>query len=220
MIGDAQLTWESMAITPDQYFDFLERFIDCVLDRQIAFSESNLAEYLQYLMRRRRDYRCLRSNCGAGRSFFIVDARGDVYPCAHSAGIPAWRLGKITEAAGDLVGLGGKSTIVQQFPLRLVDQIEDARHCPWRHFCEGGCAVNAYQRLGTIQAPDTLCAVYERLYPRLLERLATNPSRFQTLLDATFGPGRASVVGFSLLGQTATAGPTRGAAPQAFVHPR
>ncbi len=220
MIGDAQRTWNKMAITPDQYFAFLDGFIDCVLDRGIAFSESNLAEYIQYLMRRRRDYRCTRSNCGAGRSFFLIDARGDVYPCAHSAGIPTWRLGTIDEAGGDLVALGETNAVVQRFPLRLVDQIEDARGCPWRHFCEGGCAVNAYQHFGTIQAPDTLCAFYERMYPRLLERLATDPGRFQDLLEATFGPGRASVVDFSLGGSTAPAQPAGGAPPAALAHPR
>jgi len=197
-IGDAQMTWDTLSITPDQYFDFIDSFVACLMQGRMSFSESNLAEYLKYLTRRRRDYRCMRSNCGAGQSFFVVDAAGDVYPCAHSAGIHAWRLGTITDAAGDLVSLGTRSEIVQHFPQRLVDQMEETRSCPWRHFCEGGCAVNAQQRFGTIHAPDTLCAFYERLYPRLLERLAAEPHRFQTLLDVTLGQGRASVVEFSL----------------------
>jgi len=204
MIGDARLTWNDMAITGDQYFDFLDAFTERVIEKRVPLNESNLAEYLRYLVRRIHDYRCMRSNCGAGRSFFIVDASGDVYPCAHSAGIPSWRLGKVSDAAGDLVGMGAKNRFVQQFSLRLVEQIEDARRCPWRHFCEGGCAVNAYQRFGTIQAPDTLCSFYERFYPRLLERLAGEPERFQTLLDLVLGPERASVVDFALRGQDVT----------------
>ena len=213
MIGDAQLAWDAMAITPDEYFEFLDTFVDCIVERRIALSESNLREYLQYLFRRIHDYRCMRSNCGAGRSFFLVDASGDVFPCAHSAGIPSWRLGTIGEAAGDFIGLGARNDVVQQFPLRLVEQIEATRSCPWRHFCEGGCAVNAYQQFGTIQAPDTLCAFYERFYPRLFERLATDPAKFQTLLDLTFGPAHASVVEFALA-EPSGSQPSLGAARQ------
>jgi radical SAM protein with 4Fe4S-binding SPASM domain len=198
MIGDAQSTWDRMGITSEEYFDFLETFIDYVVEMKAPLGEANLREYLQHLIRRVHNYRCMRSNCGAGRSFFVIDAKGDVYPCAHSAGIPSWRLGAIREAAGDLPTLGARNVVVQQFPLRLVERIAEARCCPWRHFCEGGCAVNAYQRFGTIQAPDTLCTFYERFYPRLLERLAGEPARFQTLLDLTLGPGQASVVDIAL----------------------
>ena len=198
MIGDAEATWDRTGITPEDYFDFLERFINYSVESKAPLSESNLREYLQHLIRRVHNYRCMRSNCGAGRSFFLIDAKGDVYPCAHSAGIPSWRLGAIGEAAGDLPALGASNVVVQQFPVRLVERIAETRRCPWRHFCEGGCAVNAYQRFGTIHAPDTLCAFYERFYPRLLERLVREPARFQTLLDVTLGPGQASVVDIAL----------------------
>ncbi|MFL6161489.1 MAG: radical SAM protein [Jatrophihabitantaceae bacterium] len=198
MIGDAQASWDAAGITSDQYFDFLEAFIDYSVEQGVRLTESNLGEYLQHLFRRVHDYRCMRSNCGAGRSFFLIDAAGEVYPCAHSAGLPSWRLGAIDQAEGDLRGLGTSNAIVQQFPLRLVEKIDDAKHCPWRHFCEGGCAVNAYQGFGTIQSRDTLCSFYERLYPRLLERLASEPSRFQALLNLTFGPGRIEVVDVAL----------------------
>lgn len=204
MIGDAQRAWDSLAITGDQYFDFLDAFVERLIERRLLFSEGNLAEYLRYLVYRTHNYRCMRSTCGAGVSFFLVDASGDVYPCAHSAGLRAWRLGTITEGSKDLVVLGAHNDIVRQFPMRLVERIAEARHCPWRHFCEGGCAVNAYQRFGTIQAPDTLCAFYERFYPRLLERLAASPQGFQTLLDVTLGDGRAAVVEFSLAGEPTT----------------
>jgi uncharacterized protein len=220
MIGDAQLTWNAMAIRPDEYFNFLDGFVDCVIEKQIALSEGNLRQYLQYLIRRIHDYRCMRSNCGAGRSFFLVDASGDVYPCAHSAGIPAWRLGKLDEAEGDLVGLGAKNPVMHQFPLRLVEQIAEARACPWRHFCEGGCAVNAYQQFGTIHAPDTLCAFYERFYPRLVERLAADPAKFQTLLDITFGADQASIVEFELAAPSATESRVYEMAAPARLHPR
>ena len=194
MIGDAQRTWDSMAITSDEYFEFLKTFLNHIIEAKLPLREANLAEYLKYLVRRTHDYRCMRSNCGAGKSFFLIDAKGDVYPCAHSAGIPEWRLGTINEANGDLIQLGRRNPIVDQFRDRLVETIPQTKVCPWRHFCEGGCAVNAYQKFGTILAPDVLCSFYERMYPWLLDMLATTPDRFQTLLNTTFGEGQVAVV--------------------------
>ncbi|MGH2601837.1 MAG: SPASM domain-containing protein, partial [Dehalococcoidia bacterium] len=180
--------------------------------------EQNLVEYMQHLMRRVHNYRCMRSNCGAGRSFFLIDAAGEVYPCAHSAGIPSWRLGKISDAAGDLLGMSAEHDVMQLFPLRLVEQMDEPRRCPWRHFCEGGCAVNAFQRFGTILSPDTLCSFYELFYPRLLERLASAPARFQTLLDLTLGLQRASVVDFALTGDGMTDSWEAGPVERARLH--
>ena len=197
-IGDAQGTWGHLAIDADEYCGFLERFIDHILDQGLRLQESNLREYLKYLVRRMHDYRCMRANCGAGRSFFLVDASGDVYPCAHSAGIPEWKLGRLTDAKGDLPSMGKHNPVIAHFDERLVDRMEQTRGCPWRHFCEGGCAVNAYQRFGSILGPDTLCAAYERVYPALLTRLALMPARFQELLDLTFGGDQAQVVEFRL----------------------
>jgi radical SAM protein with 4Fe4S-binding SPASM domain len=206
-IGDAQGTWDQTAISASEYFTFLDRFICHVMNNGLRLREANLAEYLKYLTRRMHNYRCMRSNCGAGRSFFLVDARGDVYPCAHSAGIDSWRIGTIGEASGDLAGLGQRNPQVARLNLRLVDTMEATSNCPWRHFCEGGCAVNAYQRSGTTLAADTMCAFYERFYPRLLELLGTAPGRFQRLLDVTLGNGQAFVTGFSLSGSDADQGP-------------
>jgi radical SAM protein with 4Fe4S-binding SPASM domain len=198
MIGDAQRSWDAVAITSDEYFEFLRRFIDHVIEAKLPLSEFNLSEYLKYLVRRVHDYRCMRSNCGAGESFFLIDSKGDVYPCAHSAGISEWRLGSVHEAAGNLVALGKHNPIIQQFRERLVERMHDTRTCPWRHFCEGGCAVNAYQKFGTILARDALCSFYELIYPRFLELLASAPDRFQALLDAMFGEGQVVVVSFQL----------------------
>ena len=199
MIGDAQSTWDRMAITNEQYFDFLQAFIDHLVENRLPLKEANLSEYLKYLVRRTHDYRCMRSNCGAGKSFFLVDASGDVYPCAHSAGIPAWRLGKVEEASHGFVSLGERHPIVgREFARRLVDLIPQTRPCPWRHFCEGGCAVNAYQKFGSITAPDTLCGFYERMYPRLFERIAAAPDAFQALLDTMLGVGQVTVTSFSI----------------------
>jgi radical SAM protein with 4Fe4S-binding SPASM domain len=198
MIGDAQETWNNMAVTSDEYFDFLCRFVDHIVGANLPLRDANLTEYLKYLVLRMHNYRCMRSNCGAGKSFFLIDAHGDVYPCAHSAGIPEWRVAAIEDIDGDLVERGRHNRIVHMLEKRRVERISGMNTCPWRHFCEGGCAVNAYQKFGTVLGPDTLCSFYERLYPHLFEMLATAPARFQRLLDLMLGSGRVNVVQFEI----------------------
>jgi radical SAM protein with 4Fe4S-binding SPASM domain len=201
-VGDARAAWDVTGISSDEYYEFVEKLIDHLIDADVPLAEANLREYLQYLTKRIHDYRCMRSNCGAGKSFFLIDSQGDVYPCAHSAGISQWRMGSVSDAGEGLPALGSRTPVLLDFPRRLVDQMPETSRCPWRHFCEGGCAVNAYQEKGSILAPDTLCAFYERLYPRLFERLAVEPQRFQRLLDITLGPGAATVIDEDFRGLT------------------
>jgi len=198
MIGDARQTWNKVAITSAEYFTFIKRFAAHIVDAKLPLSEFNLSQYLKYLVHRVHDYRCMRSNCGAGESFFLIDSKGDVYPCAHSAGISAWRLGSVHDADRSLVSMGKNNSIIEQFRGRLVERMHNTRNCPWRHFCEGGCAVNAYQKFGTILERDTLCSFYELIYPHLLELLAVEPHRFQVLLDAMFGEEQVVVASFKL----------------------
>lgn len=197
-VGKAQHSWDKMSVSGNEYFVFMERFIDHVIDTSLILSEDNLAAYLGRLVFREHKTRCMRSNCGAGKSFFVIDAKGDVYPCAHSSNLPEWRIGNIDEAKGDLIRLGTCNSIVEQFHRRLVDQIPETTICSWRHFCEGGCAVNAYQHYDSILAPDPRCSFYELVYPWLFERLATEPQKFQHLLDLTIGKDRAEVISFDL----------------------
>ena len=139
----------------------------------------------------------------------MIDAKGDVHPCAHSANLPEWQLGHVDDADGDLVGLAKNNSIIQQFQNRLVEQIPETKVCPWRHFCEGGCAVNAYQHHGGILAPDSRCSFYELMYPRLFERLAEDHREFQRLLDLNIGRGRVEVIFFDLVNEAGRADPAR-----------
>jgi uncharacterized protein len=140
------------------------------------------------------------SNCGAGKSFFVVDSRGDVFPCAHSTAIDSWRLGSVADAerAGGFVALGARSEAVNAIARRRVDDMLATSSCNWRHFCEGGCAVNAFKAHGAIASRDPLCSFYEKMYPRLFQRLATSPVKFQDLLDGQLGAGVARTENFLL----------------------
>jgi uncharacterized protein len=144
--------------------------------------------------------RCMRSNCGAGQTFFVVDSRGDIFPCAHSTAIESWKLGSVADAerVGGFAALGARSQAVNAIARRRVDDMPATSACPWRHFCEGGCAVNAFKANGAIPSKDPLCSFYEKMYPRLLQRLATSPDTFQELLNSQLGVGVARTEAFKL----------------------
>lgn len=200
LIGDADSAWDTVGVTGQEYFEFLDELVDATLQTGVVLREGNLSECIRNLIFRVHEYRCMRSNCGAGQTFFVVDAKGDVFPCAHSTAIESWRLGSVKDAerAGGFVALGERSDAVNAIASRLVDDMPATSSCPWRHFCEGGCAVNAFKQNGMIGSRDPLCSFYEKMYPRLLERLATSPTSFQTLLDSQLGSGIARVESFSL----------------------
>jgi uncharacterized protein len=200
LIGNAGKAWDEVGITGEEYFNFLDTFIEYTQSKEIQLREPNLSECIKNIVFRIHEYRCMRSNCGAGRSFFVTDANGDIFPCAHSTAIGSWKLGNIADAetAGGLVSLGAKNRVVTAISKRMVDRMPATSSCPWRHFCEGGCAVNAFKAHGTVSSKDPLCSFYEKMYPRLFERLASSPVEFQDLLDRQLGKGVAEIRKFSL----------------------
>jgi uncharacterized protein len=202
LIGDADKTWNTVGISGEEYFEFLDTFLDVTLQSPIKLKESNLAECIKNIVFRVHEYRCMRSNCGAGQTFFVVDSRGDLFPCAHSTAIESWKLGSLADAerAGGFVALGSGNEAVNTIARRLVDDMPATSSCPWRHFCEGGCAVNAFKAHRTIASKDPLCSFYEKMYPRLFQRLAASPEVFQNLLDGHLGTGVARTETFLLNG--------------------
>jgi uncharacterized protein len=200
LIGDANITWNTVGISGEEYFEFLDSFLDATLHSGIKLREGNLAECIKNLVFRVHEYRCMRSNCGAGQTFFVVDSRGDIFPCAHSTGIESWRLGSLVDAerAGGFASLGARSEVVNTIARRRVDDMRATSSCHWRHFCEGGCAVNAFQAHGSVASKDPLCSFYEKMYPRLFQRLSTSPETFQALLDGQLGAGVARTETFLL----------------------
>jgi len=200
LIGDADSTWDTIGISGEEYFEFLDTFLEATLQFRIKLKEANLAECIKNIVFRVHEYRCMRSNCGAGQTFFVVDSRGDIFPCAHSTAIESWRLGSLVDAerAGGFAALGARSEPVNTIARRRVDDMPATSSCHWRHFCEGGCAVNAFKAHGAIASQDPLCSFYEKMYPRLFQRLAASPGIFQDLLDGQLGAGVARTEKFLL----------------------
>lgn len=175
-IGRATHHWEDLAITAAQYFAFMKDLLNCIINEKLPFVDSNLIYMINNIIRRTRDYRCMRSPCGAGEDYIVVDPRGDLYPCARYVYDDRLCMGNITDVNGTLHLRFMKNKIVKELKKRTVKKISTCSECDYRHFCEGGCSLAAYQEHKTLYEPSPLCEFYQKMYPYLLNYLIDDPN--------------------------------------------
>jgi uncharacterized protein len=85
--------------------------------------------------------------CGAGSTYFVLDAKNDVYPC-H------WMVGDLSKKIGDLSGLD-KARQSQWLSQKVWSP--DCHKCWAKNICGGGCAyVHAHSSNGNVSTPDPL----------------------------------------------------------------
>ena len=172
-LGRAAAERDTVAVSPKQYLCFMQCLLDYLAQTR-AFEESNLEALVRNLALKTRDYRCMRSPCGAGYDYLVVDAAGDVYPCARFVRRPELRLGNVADGGG-LEGRYLNSPLVRDMADRIVSRIPACQDCVWRHFCEAGCALAANAEFGTLSAPDPFCDFYRGIYPYLIGYLYEHP---------------------------------------------
>lgn len=85
------------------------------------------------------------SGCGSGTEYLAVTPWGDFYPCHQFVGNEEFLLGNVEEGilSSDLTG---------KFKQCNVYAKEECRDCFARFYCSGGCAANAYNFHGKINA--------------------------------------------------------------------
>jgi len=169
-IGAAESAWEETGISNDEYFGFMERMI----------RHSDYGKKLHCLMIKRmldnvinptRDFRCMRSLCGAGHDYIVVDSRGDIFPCSHHVHRQELKMGNINDPT-PLAGYFSKNPLLNElYETRRVKNIAQCSRCTWRHLCEAGCSLDSYYHHGHMRGASTLCGYYRKMYPFLLQCL-------------------------------------------------
>lgn len=171
--GRGEDSWEEFGVTPGEYFEFMKTVIHYI-GRTRAFQEANLQHLVRNLVMRTRNFRCMRSPCGAGLDYLVITSEGDVYPCVHWLREPELNLGNVREL-DSLEWAFLRSSVVKEMANRTVGRIPGCRQCEWRHLCEGGCGLEARDWHGTLLSPSPLCEYYRAIYPYLLDYLAYDP---------------------------------------------
>ncbi|MHB8279557.1 MAG: peptide-modifying radical SAM enzyme CbpB [Candidatus Humimicrobiaceae bacterium] len=112
---------------------------------------------------------CDISPCGAGRCFFALSAKGDIFPCSEFIGLPNFKGGNIF--TNDLA----KTLTSEPFSKvtgRKVENIEPCRHCAVRHFCGAPCPAEANEIHGSLDSVGAFCELYEEQVRYALRQIA------------------------------------------------
>ena len=102
------------------------------------------------------------TGCGAGYHYIAVTPEGDIYPCHQFVGNRKWLIGNLEE------GFTNKAAMNLLRDTNIYTK-EECRTCWVRHFCGGGCHVNADGFNGDVAVPHAIsCEMMRKRYENAL----------------------------------------------------
>jgi uncharacterized protein len=184
---------DGIAVSPAEYLAFMKSALKTIVTQNLSLREAILCEMVNRLITRFRDYRCMRGCCGAGDSYFVIDPRGKVFPCAAMTGFDHMRLGDVRDPAKGLADMANGNTLVERLNTRRLADIQPCGNCEWRAFCTAGCGVEVLRdaNAAVITAHDANCEFYLGMYPHLIEELAGDSDVMRRFVESesfAYGP--------------------------------
>lgn len=167
-LGAAETAWDEIGLDADEYFDFMKRMLEHSVYGK-NFQCLMIKRMLDNLINPTRDFRCMRSLCGAGKDYIVVDSRGDIFPCSHHVHREELKMGSITDSTPLSHYFPRNQLLEEVFDTRRINNISTCSRCIWRHLCEGGCSLDSFYHHGHMQGSSTLCGYYRKIYPFLLQ---------------------------------------------------
>ena len=174
-LGRAILQWEDVGITAEDFFIFMKNILDYYKDNELYVKETNLEKMIRNITFKTRDFRCMRSPCGAGYDYIVVDHKGDLYPCAQFTHVKELCMGNINDVDGTIGSCFLNNEITREMRNRTVNNISQCKGCTWKHFCGGGCSLDPYIRHGNLYIKGSKCDYYKKMYPYLINYFIHNP---------------------------------------------
>jgi len=101
---------------------------------------------------------CDISPCGAGRCFFAISSKGDIFPCSEFIGIKEFKGGNIFR---DNIHAVLKTTPFKSVTERRIEDIAPCSSCAIRHFCGSPCPAEAWAINGSMASRGAFCRFYE-----------------------------------------------------------
>ncbi len=186
---------DSIGISNMEYNTFIKNMYDSMILNNIIVLEFNLSEILNRLITKFRDYRCMRAHCNAGKSYFVVDSIGKIFPCAQMTGYQHAELGNVLTLNHKLDELSVENEFINCFNSRKVSENIYCSKCEWQKFCEGGCIVEMMSEpkveFGSVKSPN--CDYYSSIYSYIIEIISLHPEQLDTFLKSEnfrYYPGR------------------------------
>jgi len=101
--------------------------------------------------------------------FLAIGPGGDIYPCQRFCGMPAYRLGNLTDnpSLNDLLS----SRMARRMSEREDRVNEECGGCDHIDYCRGGCPYNALSGGGSARVKDPYCEAYRAIFTDIRKRL-------------------------------------------------
>ena len=158
------------------------RMLDMAMDFHkttgIPMRINDLDAMIRSLVSKKRDYMCLRSPCGIGRSILAFAPEGDIYPCEEMSAYKELSCGNVKDPR-PLTEIIDTSEVLNTFRERRVDKIPKCRECPWRRFCMGRCTHRTIHYFGDHMREDPSCTFFSTLFEELMWKISED----KTVLD-------------------------------------
>jgi len=180
-LGAAVYNWEGIGISSEEFFQFMKQMLEHS-DYGNHFQCLTIKRMLDNLINPTRDFRCMRSLCGAGKDYIVVDSKGNIFPCAHHVHTENLKMGHISDPKSLDQYFSENVFLNKLFEARRVNNIYECSRCLWRHLCEGGCSLDSFYHHGHMHGPSTLCGYYQKMYPFLLQCCREHPAIFKCYL--------------------------------------
>ncbi|MBU0880628.1 MAG: peptide-modifying radical SAM enzyme CbpB [Candidatus Omnitrophica bacterium] len=114
---------------------------------------------------------CDISPCGAGRCFFAVSSKGDIFPCSEFIGVKKFRGGNIfREDIRAVLKTAPFKTVTE----RRIEDIVPCSRCAIRHFCGAPCPAEAWTINGRMASRGAFCRFYEEQVRYAFRLIADN----------------------------------------------
>ena len=114
---------------------------------------------------------CDISPCGAGRCFFAVSSKGDMFPCSEFIGVKKFRGGNIFR---DNISAVLKTVPFKAVTERRIEDIVPCSRCAIRHFCGAPCPAEAWNINDRMDSRGAFCRFYEEQVRYAFRLIADN----------------------------------------------
>ncbi len=154
------------------YLEALDRAYDLYQKTGRKLVVANFANVLiSILAPTARRLMCDISPCGAGRCFFAISSKGDMFPCSEFIGMKEFSGGNIFR---DDIRAILKTAPFKSVIERRIEDIAPCFRCAIRHFCGAPCPAEAWTINGSMASRGAFCRFYEEQVRYAFRLIADN----------------------------------------------
>jgi uncharacterized protein len=172
--GRARQEWDALALEPEEFLEAHIKYLDLVVNEGCTVHDENTTIMVHILGTKMHPYRCMRSQCGAGRDFMTFAPNGDIYPCPQTRVNPEFRLANVLEV-DRLNDIWKNNPIMSKLAERQAGSISECKECTYKRFCEAGCPISSYEHFGSADAVHPWCRYYKGIYSEIFRILSEGP---------------------------------------------